>query len=438
MLTTVVSDSLNWLFPMMMWFSSGPQYHSFPTPYLQRPIHFSVNANLEHQSNGLNAELLKVISAGREVTPVMKDRSLNRLKNINRLGVDINAELSFVHFPKKFIGKSNRWGYYIGYKNRMVAHGQISRDTYKLLFYGNSPFKGDTLHLKNEQVRYLAYQQLSFGLIHNIVGKKWTGNLGFAFSYVNASNFADIKVKNGSFYTSPDAFSIYAGAGFNMLSNDASKSKYHYPNGWGVSTDLFLNLQDPTRKNSFSIKLQDFGFVKANQFSQGIKLDTALNFEGVIIQSPYDINNEFIQNLGDSASRIINDGKYKSRKIMMLPSQLQIAYNREFIPFKLYGSIIYSQRFYSNAMPMGTVQVWGYPDPQIMIGGSVSYGGWGSYSIGIDLGFDLGKGWVVSLGTKQIQGIVAEKFSSGFGGYAGVHKSFSGIKKQKGGKDAKN
>lgn len=437
MLTTVVSDSLNWLFPMMMWFSSGPQYHAFPTPYLQRPIHFSINANLEHQSNGINAEVLKVITGGREVTPVMKDRSLARLKPVNRLGVDVNAELSFVHFPMCKKQQQSKWGYYIGYKNRFVAHARISPDTYKLLFYGNSPFKGDTLHLKDERVRYMAYQQLSVGFVHNIVSKKWTGNVGLALSYINGSNFGDIRIKNGSFFTSSDAFTIDVGAQFGYFANDATKNRYHYPNASGMSADLFLNLQDPTRKNSISLKLQDFGFMRANNFSQGLKLDTNITFEGIAINSPYDINGDFINNLGDSATRIINSGKYKDGKYIMLPSQLQIAYNRELIPFKLYGSLIYTQRFFSNAMPMGTVQVWGYPDPQIMIGGSVSYGGWGSYSIGVDLGFDLTRGWVLSLGTKQIQGIIAERKSSGFGGYAGIYKSFSGVKNKKGAKNEK-
>lgn len=431
MLTTVVSDSLNWLFPMMMWFSSGPQYHAFPQSYTQRPMHFSVSAHLEHQANGMNAELLKVVTGGREVTPNIKDRSLARMKNVNRLGVDIGAELSFVHFPSKFIGKKRTWGYYVGYKNRMVAHAKYSRDTYKLLFYGNSPFKGDTLSLKNEHVRFMAYQQVSFGLVHNIVGKKWTGNMGFALSYLNASNFMDIRIKNGSFYTSPDAFQIQVGAMFDYYGNDGSKNRYHYPNGWGLAGDFFLNLQDASRKNSISIKAQDFGFIRSRKFSQGMALDTSITFEGIALNSPYDVNGAFIQNLGDSATRIINDGKYTGAKWMMVPAQLQIAYNREFIPYKLYGSLIYTQRFFSGAMPMGTIQVWGYPDSQIMIGGSVSYGGWGTYSIGLDLGFDLGKGWMVNLGTKQIQGIIAERKTSGFGGFAGIVKSFSGVKKVK-------
>lgn len=430
-MVSVVSDTLNWLFPMMMWFSSGPQYHAFPANYTQNPMHFSIQASLEHQSNSLNAELLKVISGGKQISPLMKSRTDKRLKNVNRLGLDLNAELSFVHFPEKFIGKKRNWGYYLGYKNRVVASGRLSRDTYKLMFYGNAPFKGDTLHFRDDRLQFLAYQQLSFGLIHQMTKGKWTGNMGFALSYINASNFADISIRSGHLYTSDDAFTLNAGADFAYYGNDASKGIYHYPNGWGLGADFFLNIQDPTRKNSISIKAQDFGFVQTRKFSQGMALDTSLNFEGVVLNSPYDLNGDFFQNLGDSAMRIVNEGKFTGRRILPLPAQIQIAYNRELIPFKLYGSLIFSQRLFSGAMPMGTIRVWGYPDAQIMIGGSVSYGGWGSYSIGVDLGFDLGKGWVFNLGTNQLQGLVAEKYSSGFGGYFGMVKSFSGIKSKK-------
>jgi len=428
---SAVSDTLNWLFPMMMWFSSGPQYHPFPQHNLQKPIHFSTRFSVETNSNALNSEIFRVISAGREVTQSMKDRSEKRLRPVTRIGLDVGGEVSFVHFPSKFIGKDRSWGYYIGYKHRFTAFGKVSPDTYRALFYGNSPYKGDTLHFSNEKVRYMAYQQLSFGLIHHVRGKKWTGNYGFALSYVNASNFADISLKNGSLYTSPDAFTLQAGGQFEMFSNDASKPGYHYPNGWGLSGDLFLNLQDPSGRNAISIQARDFGFVKSTAFGNGYSLDTSITFEGVTFSSPYDITGDVFTQLGDSARQIIQAGRYSASRVMPLPAQLSVAYQREFIPFRLYGAAQLSMRFFSGAMPMGTIRVWGYPDPQIMIGGNISYGGWGTYNIGVDLGFDVGRGWVFNLGTNQLQGLIAERAASGFGGYIGLWKSFSGQKNVK-------
>lgn len=428
---SAVSDTLNWLFPMMMWFSSGPQYHPFPQHNLQKPIHFSARFGIDHNSNALNAEILRVISAGREVTPSMKDRSQKRLRTQNRIGLDVTGELSFVHFPSKFIGKDRSWGYYIGYKNRLTAFGKISPDTYKALFYGNSPYKGDTLFFSNEKVRYLAYQQLSFGLVHHVRGSGWTGNYGFALSYINASNFGDIRVRNASLYTSPDAFEVSARGNFDVFTNDASKPRYHYPNGWGLGADLFLNLQDPSGRNAISIQARDFGFVKSTAFGNGYALDTAISFDGVSFASPYDISGEVFTQLGDSAQRILNAARYSGSRVLPLPAQLSVSYHREFIPFRLYGSAQLSMRFFSGAMPMGTIRVWGYPDPQIMIGGNISYGGWGTYSVGVDLGFDIGRGWVFNLGTNQLQGLIAERSASGFGAYIGLWKSFSGQKNVK-------
>lgn len=385
----------------------------------------------ETNSNALNAEIFRVISAGREVTPSMKDRSEKRLRPLNRLGLDVTGELSFVHFPTDFIGKERSWGYYIGYKNRFSAFGKISPDTYRALFYGNAPYKGDTLYFSDEKLRYMAYQQLSFGLVHQVRGPKWTGNFGFALSYVNASNFADISLQNGSLYTSSDAFTVQAAGRFSMFGNDASKPRYHYPNGWGLSGDFFLNLQDPGRKNAISIQARDFGFVKSTAFGNGYSLDTSITFEGVSFGSPYDITGDVFSQLGDSARQILDAGRYSGSKVIPLPAQLSVSYLREFIPFRLYGSAQLSMRFFSGALPMGTLRVWGYPDPQIMIGGNVSYGGWGTYSIGVDLGFDVGRGWVFNLGTNQLQGLIAERSASGFGGYIGLWKSFSGQKKVK-------
>jgi hypothetical protein len=92
-------------------------------------------------------------------------------------------------------------------------------------------------------------------------------------------------------------------------------------------------------------------------------------------------------NMNISYSHILADGK------VMLQGGLQLRSLNSYVP------MIYARGIF-------------YPHKSVMLGTMIGYGGFSNLNVGLDVGFDFGKGYVINLSTRNLEGIVPNTFGT--------------------------
>ena len=415
----------DWLIPIFIWFSATGTTDWNPQDRNDYKMQLALSGSFEANSNAVNAEMLRFFMAGRYIDSSMKNRSLDRMKKNNRLGMDISAEISFFHKPDSGFGKN--WSYGITFGQRFLFGGAFSKDAYKLGLYGNAPYAGQTLDVSGLKAGYLNYQYLSLGFIKEFRGEKWHKALGFGATYANANQYFSLTIPRGELYTEPTGQYLNLNAAYQMSQSDASKNNYFYPNGFGVGASLEFTISD-RKRHAFFARATNIGFMRFNSFSAHRSLDTSLTFNGVIIDNPLKVNGEFLNNTLDSLARGFGGNVGSKHRYMMMPGTVSLGYTYSIIPYKLHVTAMANYTFFPGYFPQFSLRLSGIPDPFVSVAGTFSYGGWGGFNGGIDLGFHFGDGWHFTLGTQTIQGIIAEKATSGLSGRVGLIKRFGKTK----------
>lgn len=418
----------DWLIPIFFWFSTAGTTDWSPRDRQDYRMQLALNGSFETNSNAVNAEMIRFFLAGRYIDSSMKDRSLKRMKDNNRLGMDINAEISFFAKPDSGFGKN--WSYGITFGQRLLFGGKFSKDAYKLGFYGNAPFAGQTLNAGGLNAAYLNYQYLSLGFVKEFKGQKWHKALGFGATYANANQFFSLKADRASLFTEETGQYLDADVNYEMKQNDASKNKFFYPNGFGVGGSLEFTMSD-RKHHSFFIRATNIGFMRFNTFSSYRSLDTTLTFDGVHVDNALKVNGEYLNHTLDSLARDFGGNTGSRPAYMMMPGSISAGYTYAAIPEKLYITGMANYTFFPGYFPQFSVRVAGTPDPFVSVAGTFSYGGWGGFNGGVDLGFHFGEGWHLTIGTQTLQGIISERNTSGLSGRAGLIKRFGKSKNKK-------
>lgn len=415
----------DWLIPIFFWFSTTGVTDFSPKDRNDYRMQLTVGGSFETNSNAVSADMTRFFLAGRFIDSTMKDRSLKRMKDRNRLGMDITAEISFYHKPDSGFGKN--WSYGITFGQRLLFGGAFSKDTYKLGLYGNAPFAGETLKLSGLDAAYMNYQYLSLGFVKEFPGTKWHKALGFGATYANANQFFSLKAPRAEVFTEATGQYLDLDAAYSMKQNDASKNKFFYPNGFGVGASLEFTMSD-RKHHSFFIRANNIGFMRFNTFSSYRSLDTALTFNGVMVDNALKVNGQYVNNVLDSLARGFGGHTGSRPAYMMMPGSVSVGYTYAVLPEKFHITAMGNYTFFPGYVPQVSLRLSGMPDPFVSIAGTFSYGGWGGFNAGVDLGFHFGYGWHFTLGTQTLQGIIAERTTSGLSGRAGLIKRFGKTK----------
>ncbi len=416
----------DWLIPIFFWFSSQNVTDYRPQDRSDYRMQVHALGSFEANSNSVNTEMLRFFLAGRYIDETMKNRSLKRMKDQNRLGMEMGAEFGFLHKPEKGFGKN--WSYSVNLGYRFLFGGNFSRDAYKLGLYGNAPFVDETLDFSGLKARFLSYQFLQTGFVKEFSGAKWHKALGFGVGVANANQFFSLSAPRATLLTRDEGQNLDVSADFSFAQNDASKNRFFYPNGFGLFGDLNFVMTDRKRHMVY-LKADHFGFMRFNRFSSTRSLDTSFTFSGVQVDNLFKINGEFINQAVDSLSGGLTGVNAGGSVLMPMPGRVEIGYSYTILPRKLYVNVSGDYIVFPGYVPRGTIRLTGVPDPFVSVSGTLAYGGWGGLNVGLDLGFHFGDGWHFTLGTQTLQGIAAERISSGLSLRGGLVKRFGKVAK---------
>jgi hypothetical protein len=250
-----------------------------------------------------NALTNKIVFSG-YLDEQLKNDNLKRSNSLNLLNGGIGGQMRYKNSYKSFNLTS-------AVSTNLVSANQFTKGFYQLLLFGNKPFAGETINLKNADFYSFAYNKVSIG-----AEKMFKNNtfFGGSLSVYQSLNFTHNKFERGTIYTHPTGEQIDIDLKYSQL---ASKSKQN----WGAGIDLYFTHK--YEKTLFIVLLEDFGWIKHKQVLQ-VKSDTSIQFQGIEIANILALGSE---NLGNKDGIQAND-------FVRLDSSLKAHYY-QFLPFKM-------------------------------------------------------------------------------------------------------
>lgn len=240
---------------------------------LDKKQEFVFSGTADYASTSLHKSLTQKLFFGGEITDAIKEKSLKLHRGINQFGSDLNAEIEYRNFQVNLFGKP-AWGFTVKAGYYSFINALYSKDLYKLTFYGNDGFIGNTASVSGTQFSTYDYQKIGFGWLD----KKSKSSV--SLNLYNLSNYSDALVRTGEIYQSQtiDSLSI-AFDGRASFTNGTSFFK-----GFGAGLDADIRLKVPTKNNKvvyYQFLAKNIGFTSLRESMTRYSGDTVFTFTGL-------------------------------------------------------------------------------------------------------------------------------------------------------------
>ena len=369
---------------------------------------FNIYGNALFGSTCITAHFANNFIGSNFIDTTMSQQVQSRFSSNNIFGFDLDEGITFVH-KKDTVFHIPVSGYFIALRDRSHTDANFPGDLFNIIFQGNAMYAGKIAHLNNLNFNSLHYQQLEFGLAKVYPIYKASYSIGLALSILKGQSDLTITTGNTTLGTPATGDSLDISLAGNIRQTDTSNSGgYSAFNGWGLSTDFYIKFYDSTSEISVRLDVKDLGFIRWNSHSISNTLDTSFTFSGFNITNlltPSDSLNTL--SLDSGYTKAYHAHQVRQAYTTKLPAYINLSYRmfldeENKIPFDAAVSF----RLFANAMPYEYIGVSYFITHKIIIGGDVSYGGYRKLGFGINFGADLGKGYLISLQTQNLESIV--------------------------------
>lgn len=366
--------------------------------FSEQNIFLSSNFYQDQQSTSIRNEFSQKLIKGGFLSDEIKNRSLEKHQKINRLGLNTNAELFYANYKMKpFKNKSLGFCTEAGYQS--VFSGIYSDDLFKITFYGNQPFLGDTAHFSGSQFQNITFQNFGIGLSDAKTKSYLTVN------FINVEKYLNAKFNDAYFTESSDSseFTLRMAA----KSQNSYSSKFNQGIGFAINT--IINFEVPWKSSNsafFQVKIKNLGFAKIQSVNR-FQVDTTLAFDGFQFS-------DFIKE-GDFSNQNIawlDSLNVKADTIstfVALPAFIQFAKilkgDSEEKLQSFFGVNIYPTLNYVPKIFLGLDYKF---LSKFHCGGSASYGGFGKFRAGIYANYQSQK-INFGIGTEEVYGLISNQ-----------------------------
>lgn|GEM_PF-1918348 len=412
------------LFPAAVIFTvhAGAQTSTlFENNYPGKKNAAGIDANYFISSNAVTTKFTNSYLNSKFLDAEIKDGSLEKMKDKNSLGSELNAGIYYRYGSKKSTD-SCRVSHFFSLKERTHFTTKFPKDLFELYFYGNKPFAGTTADLSDFRYRSIQYQQLQFGIMHQTT--KGEKEFGYAVSVaaINGENFIDIKTTNGSLYTDADAQYVDMNLHLESKQSDSTHKSFGSSNGLGASLDFEFHYGI---KNKYNIRFcaNDMGMISWNKKSFAFEVDTNYHFEGVVVNNLFDSLYLDLKSETDFKEGFKENKESKSTTTA-LPFRFNVSYERTLTPEKFTIALGAEYIFNSDFKPQISLTTNYFISRRFHAGIFLLYGGFGGFHGGVHFDKDFGKGFILSAGTAYLDGYIFSSSSAGQGAYAGIKKIF--------------
>jgi hypothetical protein len=388
---------------ILAWDAYGMEEH-----YDTLKSYIGINGNLLFGSTCITAGFANNFISNSFIDTTMTKQVSSRFSSINRMGYDLDEGITYVH-QKDTIFHIPVSGYFIALRDRNHTDAVFPGDLFNIIFQGNAMYAAKIAHLDGLNLNAMHYQQLEFGLAKVFPIYKASYSIGFALSLLKGQSDLAITTGNTTLGTPATGDSLDITLAANIRQTDTTNSGgYGAFNGWGLSTDFYIKFYDSTSEMSVRLDVKDLGFIRWNSRSVSNNLDTTFTFSGINVAN--------LLTPGDSLTSLSLDSNYtkayhahqeRQAYTTKLPAYINLSF-RMFLDEenKMPLDAAINFRLFANYTPFVYGGISYFITNKTIIGGSVSYGGYRKLGFGINIGGDLGKGYLIALQTQNIESIV--------------------------------
>ena len=376
--------------------------------------------NYDLNSNSIINQFANKFYTGGYINDELKLAVLKRTKNHNQIGGNLNYGIFHTY---KIPENKQKLSIFFSLKNRAHFDMGFSKNLFELGFFGNAQFAGQTANINNSSINILRYQQLQFGIFSSKSDSvaRW----GIGISVLKGEQYLTIQSKKGELFTSSDGQNINLNAELFTAQSDTAHKGITAFNGIGAGLDLFFEAPYDTKigKSKIKITVSDIGSIYYNNKTILRKQDSTFNYSGFDIKGIYDLRDSTLGNrIKDSVLEAIIPAKKQTHSVT-IPTTLNFSFETQLHPvFSLTEGIQYV--FNANYKLQFYLIGKFYINRKLIVSSQFSYGGYGTYNYGIGVSANLGKGFILNAGSKNIEGYIVPKITTGQGVYFTLIKKF--------------
>jgi hypothetical protein len=370
---------------------------------------------VQHDTNQFNQEFIlignfdlnatsieKAISSkmffGGEITDDLKNRSLERHKPVNRVGVDYQSEFEWRNACVNLF-KKEKYGLLIKGGSYGIGSGAYSTDLFKLAYYGNEYSTEERLNMDGSAFRFTSFQKIGVGFFN----KKSKNS--FSLNFVNVNSHFQGYLNKGELTTYLDADSLEI-----LLNGNYKSTNPGFSNGIGFAIDFDIRLPiNWFNEKEAVIQFQgkNLGIASMNKGLLQYSVDSTYKFEGFRLQQLMNsstlFGNDFslLDTLQISQttrkSNIFLPGFIQVGKIVSEQSQLKL---QSYFGIRMYPNLFYRPFVYAGLDYVPTKDLHISLNSSLGGFGLVRFGAYASYSI---------DGWNVGLGTEDLYSLISDR-----------------------------
>ena len=367
-----------------------------------------------HSSGDLKNDFTNKFIRGGFIDSTLKQSILNKLKEENRIGAEINYGISYFNNKSQFFGLP-QWGWCFGLSNFESYNLSFSKNSFELTFFGNKGFAGDTVELAPMNFNLLRFQKFSFGIFNK------SNNSSIKLGIIKGEDFAQLETTSALLYTESTGAEINLALQESLIRSDTTNKGFASMNGIGFCTDLvfYLNIgknRNVKFKNPFKITLENFGFIHWNSGTLKQEIDTNYNYQGFEVEDLLNgINSPFSNtDLGDTLGFVSTKSSYTQFLPFTFSFSKVVDPNSESKLQAYYGVRL---RAKANYKPLIFAGVHYQFVKNYFASLYASFGGYGGFRAGIQLGGKVGKHMQFNVNTGDLVGMISKQ---GYGRDLGV------------------
>lgn len=412
------------LFFIAIQFSAQAQIESFFADEFpdSSKTRIGLMADYDLNSNALTSQFINKFYKGKYLDTDLKNSVLDRVKNNNQVGANINYSVYGVFKTDSLFHKKNI-SIFFSIKDREHFDARFSKDLFKVGFYGNADYAGKIADFNGFDLNLLRYQQFQIGIL--LSKSDTSSRFGIGLSFLKGEQYKSIHAKKAELFTSEDGQTIDFNTSFQVAQSDTATNGLGAFNGYGASADIYFEAPYKTRigKSKLRVSVADIGLIRFNKQSLYLNQDSLFHYTGFTVNSIYQLQDStFAKTSKDSIMNAIAPLKKQSVSVS-LPAILNLSFETQLNKHvQLTEGIQYV--FNANYNLLFYVKGNFILTNNIAISATVGYGGYGNFNYGIGAFANFGNGFLIYVGSHNMEGYLAPKKTCGQSAYISLVKNF--------------
>jgi hypothetical protein len=366
---------------------------------LRHKHEFTLTGNLELNATSIERAISSKMALGGLITNDLKDRSLAKHKDVNRVGLDLQGEFEWRNGAVN-VFKREKFGFLIKTGAYTIGSGAYSTDLFRLAYYGNQPFLGEILNFDGTGFQTTSFQKVGFGIFDKI------NKSSISLNVVNVSSHTNADLKNAEMlsYEDGDSVSMLLNGGFKTTTGSS------FSQGLGVCVDVDIRMPIMwfnQKEAIIQFQAKNLGFAYMYAGMREYRVDSSYSYSGFSVQQL--LNNDALFDENFSLLDSLQVFQRTTKSGIALPGFVQVGkIVNEQSSSKLqsfFGVRMYPTLFYR---PFVFVGLDYKPIQALHIGAHVNMGGFGLIRTGLYASYLLSD-WALGAGTEDLFSAFSDK-----------------------------